>query len=90
MHNRRNGMDCWLRRDVEHVVYRCWSVDRRLLYVGATNSLVQRKSHHRKRTSWWGQVAAITTEPHPNRDAALAAERTAIRNEEPLHNRERY
>lgn len=42
------GVD-WLRRDVEHDVYRCFDADGALLYIGATNSYVQRMSHHRAR-----------------------------------------
>jgi predicted GIY-YIG superfamily endonuclease len=81
---------CLLRRDVEHLVYRCWDADGALLYIGCTNSLSQRKCHHRKRMPWWAQVTAITAERHPNRDTGLAAERAAIRAENPIHNVERY
>ena len=79
-----------LRRDVEHVVYRCHDADGALLYIGATNSWSQRKCHHRRETPWWPDVAAVTREPYPNRALALAAERAAIRAENPLHNVERY
>lgn len=76
----------WLRRDAEHLVYRCWDAAGRLLYIGATNSYSQRMSHHRARTSWWPDVVSVSTESHPDRAAALAAELAAIGAERPVHN----
>lgn len=77
----------WLRRFVEHLVYRCYAADGQLLYIGATNSLRQRLSHHRARTPWWGQVAFINTASFPDRATARNVERAAIEAENPLHNK---
>jgi hypothetical protein len=76
----------WLRRDVEHLVYRCRDGAGQLLYIGATNSYSQRMSQHRARTPWWPDVASISTEPYPDRAAALVAELAAIGAEHPVHN----
>lgn len=81
---------CWLRRDVKHDVYRCYDLNRTLLYIGHTNRWLVRRSKHRRETPWWGQVAKVTFEPYPDRAAAHAAEQSAIRAEQPLHNKERY
>ena len=78
----------WLRRDVEHVVYRCFDAAGHLMYVGATNDWPQRSSHHRARTPWWPNITTVIPTTYPNRAEALAAELAAIRAEAPLHNRQ--
>ena len=69
-------------------VYRCYDAAERLLYVGISMSLEGRLTKHR-RTAWWPEVAEITVQWFDGREAAKAAERAAIRDEAPLHNRAR-
>lgn len=67
-------------------VYRCYDVDSRLLYVGCSVDPAFRIEGHRK-SSWWAdRLAYYETEEHPNRDAALDAERRAIYSERPACN----
>lgn len=72
---------CWRRT----LVYRFYSADGELLYVGLTANLEGRLGKHRRR-SWWPDVARITTEEFPDRTTAQIAERSAIHHENPLHN----
>lgn len=68
-----------------HAVYRMYAASGRLLYVGMTGGLDRRLvSHEEKR--WFPQVASITLEWHPTRDAAAEAERQAIATEHPRIN----
>ena len=75
-----------LRRDVQHLLYRCWDCNGQLVYIGVTNSYSQRMYHHRARTPWWRVVAKISTTPYPNRHTALKAETEAIEAERPTYN----
>lgn len=56
-----------------------------LLYVGVSLNALQRLSEHRY-SYWIDRVARVDIERFPSREAALAAEREAIRIEKPLHN----
>ncbi len=69
-----------------HIVYRCYDASGWLLYIGLTNSLTQRKWHHRQNSFWWPQLFWMTTEEHPDRESGTYAERMAILNEDPLYN----
>ena len=79
----------WLRRDVEHQLYRCWDGEGLLAYIGVTNCYSQRMYHHRVRTPWWDEVVKITTTPYPDRASALEAETAAIAAEHPIRNHQR-
>lgn len=70
------------------VVYRCYSADDRLLYIGSCVIWAHREGSHRKYTPWWAEVARVDREPHPNPGAARRAERAAIRGEAPLYNKQ--
>lgn len=69
-----------------HVVYRCYDAEERLLYVGCTHDIAMRLRYHRRDTAWFGEVESVTSESHPNRVAALEAERQAIVTEKPSRN----
>jgi hypothetical protein len=66
-------------------LYRHFDQDGALLYVGISLNAVSCLSAHR-RSPWSNRIARIEVESHPTREAALAAELAAIRNEKPLHN----
>ena len=70
----------------ETVLYRHFSEDGSLLYVGISLSWPQRTRTHARKAEWFSQVAKVTIERFPSRGEALAAERDAIRNERPKHN----
>jgi predicted GIY-YIG superfamily endonuclease len=67
-------------------LYRYYDADGQLLYVGISLSAVARASQHRAEKGWWQDVARMTVEHLPTRQAAEDAERSAIRAEKPVHN----
>lgn len=68
------------------VVYRVWSDEDELLYVGVSMSPTSRIAQHANFQPWWTDVARVTLEHFPTREAAAAAERQAIASENPEHN----
>lgn len=72
--------------DRPHALYRFYDAADQLLYVGITNNPGHRWKKHASDKPWWSDVTRAELEHHPNRDAALAAERAAIVQEHPLHN----
>lgn len=72
--------------DRDHVLYRFFAADDRLLYIGITCNPGKRFERHRGEKSWWGQIARIEMESHPTRQALKDAERHAIDEELPAHN----
>lgn len=76
-------------RDKPTQLYRHYSADGRLLYVGISLSAVRRLGAHAQHASWFGQIARVEVETHPSRRAALVAEVAAIKAENPLHNVQR-
>lgn len=69
-----------------HALYRFFDRTDALLYVGITLDFPTRMSSHRKEKPWWTLVDHITIEHFDNRLDAIAAERTAIKAENPLYN----
>lgn len=72
-----------------HVVYRCFDVDGRLLYVGCTSNLERRLTKHRTQPSsrtWYPRLNRVKARIYPTRHAAMWAETVAIRTEQPLFN----
>lgn len=67
-------------------LYRAFNQAGRLLYVGVTDNLAQRKEAHRCSSPWAKLAERWTTEAFATRAAALAAERAAIRSEHPIYN----
>lgn len=68
-------------------LYRHWNSDGELLYVGISLSAVQRLGQHRTTAHWFGQIANMTIEWFDSREAALEAERQAIKSECPKFNK---
>lgn len=69
-----------------HALYRFRDAAGRLLYVGITADPGTRWKAHAAGKPWWADVARVDVEPQPTREAALAAEKRAIRAERPVHN----
>lgn len=69
-----------------HVLYRMFAGDGRLLYVGITADVGMRLHAHAGDQPWWREVATITVEHFDDRATALTAETTAILTERPAHN----
>ena len=67
-------------------LYRHYSDDGTLLYVGITNDPIKRDKQHMASSDWRAMVARTLTVWHTDRTSAEAAERWAIQNENPLHN----
>lgn len=67
-------------------VYRLFDAEGNLLYVGITNRGHHRLNQHAADKDWWQDVASATIEHHLNRQAAMAAETKAIREENPRYN----
>jgi hypothetical protein len=67
-------------------LYRHFSSDGRLLYVGVAIDAIRRLAKHRHESQWFDQIATVTIERYPSRTAALKAERLAIEDEKPAYN----
>lgn len=68
-------------------LYRHFDRDGVLLYVGISLNAVSRLSSHVTSSDWCGQIANVSVELHPTRQAALAAEKKAIKSERPAFNK---
>lgn len=67
-------------------LYRYFDECDRLLYVGITKTPEKRDREHSMLAEWHQFATRQTVEWHEDRDAALAAERAAIRDESPVFN----
>lgn len=67
-------------------VYRFYDRNGKLLYVGITNNVERRIAQHLVDKPWAHQIVRRSVEVYSSRDAALAAERRAIRRERPKYN----
>lgn len=71
----------------QHIVYRVYDVDGRLLYVGCTSNLPQRMANHRATAKWAYRMSTVVESPvYHDRDSAYEAERHAIATEHPAFN----
>lgn len=70
------------------MIYRCYSADGHLLYIGSCRSWPSRRALHEKQTAWWPQVDRVEQEHYLNLGAAKQAEIAAIGAEAPLHNKQ--
>jgi len=68
-------------------LYRHFDAEGRLLYVGISLSAVERLKQHVARAGWSAEIVSITVETHPDREAAMKAERRAVEQERPLYNK---
>ena len=69
------------------LVYRVFSHDETLLYIGMTTDLVTRFIRHYTHSGWLPEARRITIEWRPTLSAARTAETAAIAAEHPKHNR---
>jgi len=67
-------------------VYRLYAADGTLLYVGSTGNLLGRLGSHAADKIWASRVVSVRVEAFTERDAALQAEREAVRREKPAQN----
>jgi hypothetical protein len=63
--------------------YRHFDGSGKLLYVGIARDPFKHLGDHKQGARWRDQIVHVDIERHPTRDAALEAERIAIRDEKP-------
>lgn len=68
------------------VLYRCYDADDRLIYVGSTSSYRRRIGEHLAQSWWYSLVCRLRSEQFPTLEAARAAEKVAIQEEQPAFN----
>lgn len=67
-------------------VYRHYSKDGTLLYVGSTFTSLIRLRRHRYTSKWFFEISRIEIKHYPCKEWALRAEMDAIKNEKPKYN----
>jgi predicted GIY-YIG superfamily endonuclease len=67
-------------------LYRFYGDDDRLLYIGISSQTATRIGQHVGDKDWFQYVARATFEHYPTREVAAAAEKRAIKAEQPLYN----
>ena len=67
-------------------LYRHFDESRNLLYVGISLSTFNRLSQHKDHSDWFKKIKNVTIEHFPTREEAMAAERQAIKSENPKFN----
>ena len=67
-------------------LYRHYDKNGRLLYVGISNCAVSRADSHSDKAEWFGDATKMTVEQFDSREAASAAEASAVINERPAFN----
>lgn len=67
-------------------LYRIYTADHELLYIGITDNITRRLGDHSKQQPWWATAHHYQLDAHPTRFAAETAERQTIRDEHPQHN----
>ena len=67
-------------------LYRHFSKDGKLLYVGIAKNEMARRKQHMKKSPWFCIVHRIEVEEHPSRFDAELYENAAIRKENPIYN----
>lgn len=88
MNDQETGSASQLPGGGQHVLYRHWSKDGRLLYAGRTNNPPARLRQHRTEATWWALVSWTTYESFPSLEALKAGELWAIKNENPECNKQ--
>lgn len=69
-----------------HALYRFFDASGALLYVGITNNPARRFTQHGVDREWWHEVETIRMQRFDDRESVLAAEREAIKTEQPRYN----
>lgn len=70
-----------------HHLYRHFDREGKLLYVGISVNALGRLSEHRN-SRWFDEIAEVKIEHFGNRNEVLQAERLAVANEKPAHNKQ--
>jgi DNA-binding XRE family transcriptional regulator/predicted GIY-YIG superfamily endonuclease len=70
----------------QYMIYRVYDDKGGLLYVGMSKSAMARVKDHFATSPWGKTACTITIEVVADREAALLAERSAIKAEKPMHN----
>lgn len=70
-----------------HHVYRYYSADDSILYIGCTNDLVARHRQHSTKAEWFSQSVRRSHETFPDKWHGRVAERAAIIVNRPLYNK---
>ena len=68
-------------------LYRHFSGDDTLLYVGISLNILNRTYQHRRCSGWFDEIKRIDVEWFPSRQEAIDAEDQAIKGESPQHNK---
>lgn len=68
-------------------VYRFYTADLALLWIGMTNNVVWRADQHRRESPWFHFAARCLIELYPDRATARLAEVAAIQAESPAYNK---
>jgi predicted GIY-YIG superfamily endonuclease len=71
---------------VDQYLYRLFGPDGTLLYTGVSDDWTRRLRQHWQTKQWAPEILGVTLEAYSDRRAVLAAERKAIRAENPLYN----
>jgi predicted GIY-YIG superfamily endonuclease len=71
---------------LKHDLYRHFSADGTLLYIGDSLNSINRLTQHKQNADWFHDISRVEVEKFSNRNTALAAERRAIKTENPKHN----
>jgi predicted HicB family RNase H-like nuclease len=67
-------------------VYRLWSSDDELLYIGCSIRPLIRLTQHAREKAWWSEVSSMTAERYGSVEEARQCELRAIATEAPRHN----
>lgn len=67
-------------------LYRFFSQNGTLLYVGISLSALSRYRNHKTSANWWLEISSIQVVNYPSKELAVAAEKEAIISERPLYN----
>lgn len=69
-------------------LYRLYDADLQPVYIGISSCHATRLDNHRKRSAWWPLAEYIAISVYPTYEAALKAERAALRHERPRFNKQ--
>jgi excinuclease UvrABC nuclease subunit len=72
------------------LLYRLYSRDETLLYIGITKRLKFRIADHKRDQYWGNRIEHVETIEFPNRESAHIAEIEAIQTESPKYNIHKY
>lgn len=71
---------------VPTALYRHYSKDNELLYIGVSMTITGRTAKHETTAPWFQQIDHIKLQWYGSRSSALIAEEQAIKSEKPTHN----